>query len=224
MSNDSDNDDDEYGVQRDYKDSNNIKKTPFSLGVELLCGKMSIIIPRNTEIPYQKTMKYITTQDNQISITCKVYQGERLLAKKNEKLGECILDNIPPKTRGKVSIYATLEVREDNFFNIILKENVNGTQSALINKINMHQDKNKNFFEKIYNEAKMYENEDKKIIEINCKTNDIKYYCNRLINNGNKEQKNKANEILEWIKTHLNEDIKQYELKLNEIKNIVKNN
>ena len=220
MSDDSDSDDEEYGVQRDYKDSNNIKKTPFSLGVELLCGKMSIIIPRNTEIPYQETKKYITTQDNQVSITCKVYQGERLLAKKNEKLGECILDNIPPKTRGKVYIYATLEVREDNFFNIILKENVNGTQSALINKINMHEDKDKNFFEKIYKEAKMYENEDKKIIEINCKINDIKYYCNRLINNGNKEQKNKANEILEWIKTHSNEDIKQYELKLNEIKNI----
>ena len=138
--------------------------------------------------------------------------------------GKCILENIPQKPKGEVTIDATLEVREDNFFNIILKENVNGTQSALINKINMHQDKNKNFFEKIYNEAKMYENEDKKIIEINSKTNDIKYYCNRLINNGNKEQKNKANEILEWIKTHLNEDIKQYELKLNEIKNIVKNN
>ena len=221
MISDSESDDEEYGVQRDYKDINNIKKTPFSLGVELLCGKMSVIIPRNTIIPYQETKKYITTQDNQVSITCKVYQGERLLAKENEKLGECILDTIPPKTRGKVSIYATLEVREDNFFNIILKENVNGTQSALINQINMHEDKDKNFFEKIYKEAKMHEKEDKKIIEINCKTNDLKYYCNRLKNHGNEEQKNKANQILEWTKTYLNEDIKEYDKKLNEIKNLV---
>ena len=217
MSNYSDDDEEEYGVQRDYKD---IEKTPFSLGIELLCGKMSVIIPRNTIIPYQDTKKYITTQDNQVSINCKVYQGERLLAEKNEKLGECILENIPPKKRGEVSIFATLEVREDHFFNIILKENVNGTQSALINKINMHEDKDKDYFENIYKNAKTCEKEDKKIIDFNCKKNDIIYYCNRLINNGNKEQKNKANEILEWIKTHSNEDIKQYELKLNEIKNI----
>ena len=166
MSNYSDDDEEEYGVQRDYKD---IEKTPFSLGVELLCGKMSVIIPRNTIIPYQDTKKYITTQDNQDSINCKVYQGERLLAEKNEKLGECILENIPPKKRGEVSIFATLEVREDHFFNIILKENVNGTQSALINKINMHEDKDKDYFENIYNDAKKCEKEDKKVIKRNNK-------------------------------------------------------
>ena len=219
MSNYSDDDEEDYGVQRDYKD---IEKTPFSLGVELLCGKMSVIIPRNTIIPYQDTKKYITTQDNQVSINCKVYQGERLLAEKNEKLGECILENIPPKKRGEVSIFATLEVREDHFFNIILKENVNGTQSALINKINMHEDKGKDYFENIYNEAKKYEKEDKRIIDINYKKNDLIYYCNRLINNGNEEEKNKANEILNWINTDVNDDIKGYEQKLNVIKKFIK--
>ena len=220
MSDESDSDDEEYGVQRDYSETiGNIKKTPFSLGIELSNGEMDIMIPRNTKIPYLKTMKYKTIKDNQSKIILKVYQGERLLAKKNEQLGECILETIPQKPKGEVIIDATLEVREDNFFNIILKENVNGTQSALINKINMHEDKDKNFFEKIYKEAKMHENEDKKIIEINNKIIDLKYYCNRLKNHGNEEQKNKAKQILKWIKTHLNEDIKEYEKKLNEIKN-----
>ena len=221
MSDDSDSDDEEYGVQRDYSDTiGKTKTTPFSLGIELNNGQMDIMIPRNTEIPYQKTMKYKTIKDNQSKIILKIYQGERLLAKKNEKLGKCILDNIPQKPKGEVTIEATLEVREDNFFNIILKENVNGTKSALINKINMHEDKDQNFFENQYESSKNYENEDKKVIEINNKIIDLKYYCDRLKNHGNKEQKNKANEILEWIKTHSNEDIKQYELKLNEIKNI----
>ena len=221
MSDDSNSDDEEeYGVQRDYSETiGNVKKTPFSLGIELSNGEMDVMIPRNTEIPYIKTMKYKTIKDNQSKIILKVYQGERLLAKKNEKLGKCILDTIPQKPKGEVSIDATLEVREDNFFNIILKENVNGTQSALINKINMHEDKDKNFFEKIYEEAKTHEKEDKKEIENNNKIIDLKYYCNRLKNHGNEEQKNKANQILEWIKTHLNVDIKEYEKKLNEIKN-----
>ena len=220
MSDDSDSDE-EYGVQRDYSDTiGKNKKTPFSLGIELNNGQMDIMIPRNTEIPYQKTLKYKTIKDNQSKIILTIYQGERLLAKKNEKLGKCILENIPQKPKGEVTIDATLEVREDNFFNIILKENINGTQSALINKINMYEDKDQNFFKNNYESSKNYENEDKHAIEINNKIIDLKYYCNRLKNHGNKEQKNKANEILEWIKTHSNEDIKQYELKLNEIKNI----
>ena len=128
---------------------------------------MDIMIPRNTEIPHIQTLKYKTIKDNQPKIILKVYQGERLLAEKNEKLGECILENIPPKPKGQVIIEATLEVREDHFFNIILKENVNGTQSALINKINMHEDKDKDYFENIYNDAKKCEKEDKKVIERN---------------------------------------------------------
>ena len=221
MSDNPDSDEDEeYGVQKDYNETiGKIEKTPFSLGVELSNGEMDIMIPRNTEIPHIQTLKYKTIKDNQPKIILKVYQGERLLAEKNEKLGECILENIPPKPKGQVIIEATLEVREDHFFNIILKENVNGTQSALINKINMHEDKDKDYFENIYNEAKKYEKEDKKVIERNNKFFDLKYYCNRLKKHGNENQKSKAKEILEWTKTHLNENIREYENKLLEIKN-----
>ena len=82
MSDDSDSDE-EYGVQRDYSDTiGKNKKTPFSLGIELNNGQMDIMIPRNTEIPYQKTLKYKTIKDNQSKIILKIYQGERLLAKK----------------------------------------------------------------------------------------------------------------------------------------------
>ena len=222
MSDNPDSDEDEeYGVQKDYNETiGKIEKTPFSLGVELSNGEMDIMIPRNTEIPHIQTLKYKTIKDNQPKIILKVYQGERLLAEKNEKLGECILENIPPKPKGQVIIEATLEVREDHFFNIILKENVNGTQSALINKINMHEDKDKDYFENIYNDAKKCEKEDKKVIERNNKFFDLKYYCNRLKKHGNEKQKSKAKEILEWTKTHLNENIGEYEKKLLEIKNI----
>ena len=83
----------------------------------------------------------------------------------------------------------------------------------------MHEDKDKDYFENIYNEAKKYEKEDKKVIERNNKFFDLKYYCNRLKKHGNENQKSKAKEILEWTKTHLNENIREYENKLLEIKN-----
>ena len=54
----------------------------------------------------------------------------------------------------------------------------------------------------------------------NNKFFDLKYYCNRLKKHGNENQKSKAKEILEWTKTHLNENIGEYEKKILEIKNI----
>src|SRR5690606_2981129 len=39
--------------------------TPLSLGIETLCGVMSVLIPRNTTIPTKKTEVFSTATDNQ---------------------------------------------------------------------------------------------------------------------------------------------------------------
>ena len=38
---------------------------PMSLGIELASGKMSVIIARNTNIPYAHTRMYYNNEDNQ---------------------------------------------------------------------------------------------------------------------------------------------------------------
>ncbi len=75
---------------------------PLSLGIELGNGKMDFIIERNTIIPIICTKRYKTIKDNQTKIKLRVYQGERLIANKNQFLGEYIIINIPKKPKGKV--------------------------------------------------------------------------------------------------------------------------
>ena len=230
MSTDS-SEEDNYGIERQIDDENEerkeemeIKKIPLSLGIELSNGEMNVLIPKNTEIPYTKTIKYTTTKDYQSKILLKVFQGERLVANANEFLGECILENIPQLKKGKVIIECSLEITEDFYFTITLKENINGKQSTLVNKINLHDeyknDDKKDFFENIYKRAKICEENDKKIIEINNKIKQLKDYCVDLMNRGNNNQKNKANEIFEWAKVNIGENKEVYENKLNELKKL----
>ena len=211
-------DEEDYGVDRDDDEDelNTIHKTQLSLGIELSNGKMDILIPRNSPLNYEKTMTYKTVKDNQSKIVLNVYQGERLLAKGNEFLGKCILDNIPLKPKGEVTINATLKVDKNKLFTIILKENINGKQSALIDKLNIY-DEDENFFNGIIQRSKLMEKEDKKIIEINDLKKQINHYCDVFIKHGNDNQKMKAEAIKNDIKNN-NYDISEFVKKLNEIK------
>eukprot|EP01062_Namystynia_karyoxenos_P053915 TRINITY_DN4394_c0_g1_i1.p1 TRINITY_DN4394_c0_g1~~TRINITY_DN4394_c0_g1_i1.p1 ORF type:complete len:680 (+),score=241.95 TRINITY_DN4394_c0_g1_i1:93-2042(+) len=84
---------------------------PLSLGVGLARDQLSIILPRNTPIPYDKplsrTMTYRTVMDNQTLSRWVVYQGENEQASKNFRLGQIAITGLPPKPKGQVSVAVT---------------------------------------------------------------------------------------------------------------------
>ena len=53
---------------------------------------MEIIIPRNTKIPFEKTITLKSINDSLFDD--KIYEGERKLVKYNKLFGECKLNNI----------------------------------------------------------------------------------------------------------------------------------
>ena len=78
-----------------------IDATPLSLGIDVRGTEMSVIIPKNTNIPCSMTGNYTTLYHNQKSIHIGVYEGERLLTKDNYLLGEFNLDGIEDGVAGK---------------------------------------------------------------------------------------------------------------------------
>lgn len=95
-----------------------IDVTPLSLGIETLHGVFSVIIPRNTNVPTEKTQVYSTAADNQSVVNIKIYEGERMQAKNNHLLGEFELTGIPLAPKGVPQIAVTFKVNEDGIMHV----------------------------------------------------------------------------------------------------------
>lgn len=83
---------------------------PLSLGTEIKGGISSIIIPRNTPIPATQSQDYVTTRDNQNMALVKLLEGDRLMGRDNNLLGEMLISEIPPMPRGKATIDVTFTI------------------------------------------------------------------------------------------------------------------
>ena len=89
---------------------------PFSLGVEIVGGVMTVLIPRNSTITCKETQIFSTVSDNQPTFTVSIYEGDRKLTKDNLLIGRLILDGIPPMPRGQPQIEITFDM--DAKFNL----------------------------------------------------------------------------------------------------------
>jgi len=100
-----------YGVKDEFtKDILLVDVTSLSLGIETVGGVMSKIIPRATQIPTKKSQVFSTYQDNQDTVSIKVYEGERAQTKDNQVLGQFDLSGIPAAPRGQPQIEVTFEL------------------------------------------------------------------------------------------------------------------
>lgn len=84
--------------------------TPLSLGLETKGGVMTTLIRRNTTIPTRRSEIFTTATDNQKTVYVQIFQGEREIARDNNKLGTFELGNIPPAPRGTPQIEVVFDI------------------------------------------------------------------------------------------------------------------
>lgn len=100
---------------------------PFSLGIKVrprdgaspsATSDFSRLIKRHATIPTRATGIYTTTEDNQPVVQIGVYQGEQANVEDNLKMGEFLLEGIPPTTKGVPEIEVTFDIDASGVLNV----------------------------------------------------------------------------------------------------------
>ena len=171
--------------------------TPLSLGIETLGGVCTKIIERNTTIPTHKSQIFSTAADNQPSVDIHVLQGEREMAAGNKTLGRFERTDIPPAPRGVPKIEVSFDIDANGIVHVSAKDLGTGKEQ----KITIQSDSgmSKEDIDRMVNEAKAHEAEDKKQKEaIDAKNNadNLVYQAEKTIKElGDKADAGKVSEV-----------------------------
>jgi molecular chaperone DnaK len=104
--------------------------TPLSLGIETFGGLMNVIIPRNSTIPIKAGEMFTTAVSNQRSMSIKVLQGEREIARDNWKLGEFVIE-FEPAPKGVPRVGVQFEIDANGILHVLARDTKTGREKIV---------------------------------------------------------------------------------------------
>lgn len=196
-------------LKGEVKDVLLLDVTPLSLGIETLGGVFTTMIKRNTTIPTSKSQVFSTAADNQSAVDIHVLQGERAMAADNKTLGRFQLTDIPLAPRGVPQIQVTFDIDANGIVHVSAKDLGTGKEQKI--EIKSSSGLSDEEIEKMQNDAKAHEAEDKKrkeTITVKNNTESLIYQAQKTIKElGDKADAQKVKEINDAI-SKLQESLK----------------
>jgi molecular chaperone DnaK len=107
-----------------------IDVTPRALVVETAGGYCDTIIPRNAQIPCERTRIFATANDGQQVVRVRVAQGEAGAFQANTFLGEVELGGLRPAPRGEARVSVTFELDADGTLRVRASDPSTGREAS----------------------------------------------------------------------------------------------
>jgi len=208
---------------------------PLSVGIETVGGVMTVIIPRGTSLPTERSQTFSTYQDNQDRVLIQVYQGERSMTADNRLLGQFELSEIAPAPRGVPQIAVTFEMSVSGILNVEAQDKTTGRKQNII--ITSQKDRlSVEDIKQMVKDAEEAAEEDKKIKEKVEAKNSLENYVYSIRNTLNDKEhisklttedkqivETEVKSKLDWLESHTHQSTEkeEYNLKYKEIEQVV---
>jgi molecular chaperone DnaK len=104
--------------------------TPLSLGIETFGGLMNVLIPRNSTIPIKAGEMFTTAVNQQRSMSIKVLQGEREMARDNWRLGQFEIE-FEPAAKGVARVGVQFEIDANGILHVLARDTKTGAEKIV---------------------------------------------------------------------------------------------
>ncbi len=123
----------------DFEGLEIIDATPLSVGIEVAGGKMQVIIPKGTKLPEMQKTRFFKKafalyKDFLTAYNVDIFEGEDVIAAKNNKLGHFRVTGIPPKKKGDIIIELLFYLDHDSIITLKARCNDEIQQELQIKK------------------------------------------------------------------------------------------
>jgi molecular chaperone DnaK len=105
--------------------------TPLSLGIATFGGNVTHIIERNSTVPIRRKHIFTTTRDDQQSVKIRVLQGESMISRENDLLGEFELMGIRPAPKGEPEIEVTFAIDANGIVSASAQDLATGLEQSI---------------------------------------------------------------------------------------------
>ena len=139
-----------------------IDTLPLSLGVETADGNFSVIIPKNTPLPVNRSQKYTTDTPGDEEVNIKVYQGEKNVAKNNSLIGEFTFQKVSKSTNPVINI--NFNVNLDGIISVLVEDTKTKESKNILIKCDFEKDRSDALY--CMDSADFLDDEEAKFLEL----------------------------------------------------------
>ncbi len=101
---------------------------PSALAIQTAGGYTEVLLEKNAPIPIERSRMFSTVRDDQTMVEIACCRGEQRKFSDNEPLGTLVLDGLPAKRRGELTIEVTFRVDSDGILHVRARDAESGAE------------------------------------------------------------------------------------------------